>query len=223
MTKNNATAALVTEPAERTAVVKQATHIHEAFLNVCAGVENVKRSATGQVGNQKYKYATLDQVLDMVNPLLQANGLALAQYVDEDILRAVLIHSSGEKMAFGGYNLGPIGKHQDRGSAITYGRRYQLCSIFGITQEDDDGAGASKGNSPTSNASPQSEFGTAVKFKEYFADTVAYIEKMVAVDQAAAIRKRIARVAKVDDQCADDLMGKLNLKLDELHMQTLGA
>lgn len=118
--------------------------IYQAFLKVCAGVDNVKRSATGQVGQQKYKYATLDQVLDMVNPLLEQNALALVQYVDDDTLRALLVHESGEKLPLGGYNLGAIGKHQERGSAITYGRRYQLCAIFGITQEDDDGAAASK-------------------------------------------------------------------------------
>lgn len=117
--------------------------IAQAFVDVCSKVENVKRDTDGQVGNQRYKYATLESVLEMLNPLLADAGLALAQYVDGDVLKATLIHESGEKMEFGGYNLGVLGKHQERGSACTYGRRYQLCAIFGVTQEDDDGHAAS--------------------------------------------------------------------------------
>jgi hypothetical protein len=191
--------------------------INEALLNVCAGVSNVKRDTKGQVGNQVYHYATLESVLEVVNPLLSANGLALVQYVDDDTLRALLIHESGDKLPLGGYNLGGIGKHQERGSAITYGRRYQLCAIFGITQEDDDGAAASKGsnaNKMTSGVSPQSEFGTAVEFKKYHNDTMGYIEGMINKEQSVVIRKRIARVAKVDDQYASILTDALESKLD---------
>lgn len=153
MTKNNAVEAIASKQGERTS-----SGIFGAFLNVCAGVENVKRTATGQVGQQKYKYATLGQVLDMINPLLEANDLALAQYVDEDKLCALLIHKSGQQLPLGGYNLGLIGKHQERGSAITYGRRYQLCSIFGITQEDDDGTEASKVQGVFPNATKRNDW-----------------------------------------------------------------
>lgn len=118
--------------------------IAAAFVAACAEVENVKRDTQGQVGNQKYKYATLESVLEMIHPILAKHKLALAQFVDGDSLMAMLIHESGEKLGLGSYSLGPIGKHQERGSAITYGRRYQLTAIFGITQEDDDGAAASQ-------------------------------------------------------------------------------
>ena len=137
--------------------VKEKVGIAQAFVNVCAGVSNVKRDTVGQVGNQKYKYATLESVLDMVNPLLAENEVSLTQYVDGDILRAKFIGASGE-IDFGGYNLGTLGKHQERGSAITYGRRYQLCSIFGITQEDDDGAGADTVKAVFANAALRNKF-----------------------------------------------------------------
>lgn len=48
-------------------------------------------------------------------------------------------------MDFGKYNLGQYGKAQDRGSALTYARRYITCAVYGITQEDDDGNAASQG------------------------------------------------------------------------------
>lgn len=117
--------------------------IHSAFVKVCADVENVTRDKQGQVGNQKYKYATLESVLAVLQPLLAREELGLAQYVEGDELIAKLYHSSGAEINMGRYNLGALIDHQKRGSAITYARRYQLCAIFGITQEDDDAATAS--------------------------------------------------------------------------------
>jgi hypothetical protein len=196
--------------------------IHQAFVKVCAGVENVKRDTKGQVGNSTYKYATIDAVLEVLHPLLKANGLALTQYVDGDALKAKLVHESGVELDFGSYNLGALDKHQARGSAITYGRRYQLCAIFGIAQEDDDGAKASlpKNNSPTNGEkSAQAEFGTAVEFKKYYVETLDYIAKMISKDQAAAINKRIDRVANVDEQYAQNARDGLDMKLDDLHLQ----
>jgi len=114
-----------------------------AFVKVCADVENVKRDKDGQAGGAKYKYATLESVLDVLQPLLAREGLGLAQYVEGDELVAKLYHESGAEINMGRYNLGGLVDHQKRGSAITYARRYQLCAIFGITQEDDDAASAS--------------------------------------------------------------------------------
>jgi ERF superfamily len=198
--------------------------LHKALVAVCGEVGNVKRDTVGQVGHNKYKYATIDAVLEVLQPLLKKNGLALVQYVRGDNLIAELHHEGGEIWSMGEYFLGGFIDSQKRGSAITYGRRYQLCSIFGIAQEDDDGAKASepkqKASAPTSGElTAQTEFGTAVKFKEYFADTQKYIQAMISKDQAVAINKRIARVAKVDEQCADQLADELSLKLDQLHLQ----
>lgn len=195
----------------------------QAFVAVCAAVENVKRDTQGQVGHSKYKYATIDAVLEVVQPLLAKNGLALAQYVVGDNLHAVLMHESGASADFGQYNLGTFVDSQKRGSAITYGRRYQLCSIFGIAQEDDDGAEASKPvklNTPTSgDKTAQAEFGTAAAFKKYYVETEQAIDRILAKDQAAIIQTRIDRIGKVEEQASMNLQDKLDLKLDELHMQ----
>ena len=197
--------------------------IHQAFVEVCGKVTNVKKDTGGQVGNTKYKYATIDAVLEVVQPLLYANGLALAQFVDGDNLVAQLVHESGQMMGLGSYNLGVFVDSQKRGSAITYGRRYQLCSIFGIAQEDDDGAEASKPtkNHPTNGAkTAQGEFGTATEFKKYYNETSDAIGRIISKDQASIISKRIARIETVDEQCAMNLRDMLELKLDELHMQS---
>lgn len=230
MTKNNA--ASVTEQKVAHAEVQsemtdgaKARHrkLHAALVAVCGDVENVKRDTTGQVGHSKYKYATIDAVLEVVQPLLKKNGLALIQYVRGDNLIAELHHEDGEVWSMGEYYLGGFVDSQKRGSAITYGRRYQLCSIFGIAQEDDDGAEASKPtkNTPTNGAvTAQSEFGTATNFKKYYVETSEAIDRIISKDQASIIEARITRVEKVDEQSAMNLRDKLELKLDELHLQS---
>lgn len=198
--------------------------IHQALVAVCGAVENVKRDTQGQVGNSKYKYATIDAVLEVLQPLCKANGLALVQYVEDDAMIATLYHEGGESLPMGRYNLGTFIDSQKRGSAITYARRYQLCSIFGIAQEDDDGAADARSkpvaNTPTSGEkTAQGEFGTAVNFKKYYVETEQAIDRIVAKDQAAIIQGRIDRIGKVEEQAAMNLQDKLELKLDELHMQ----
>jgi len=197
--------------------------LHKALVAVCGKVENVKRDTQGQVGNSKYKYATIDAVLDVVQPLFREHGLALVQYVRGDSLISELHHEDGEVWHMGEYNLGTFIDSQKRGSAITYGRRYQLCSIFGIAQEDDDGAEASKPvklNTPTSgDKTAQAEFGTAANFKKYYVETEQAIDRILAKDQAAIIQTRIDRIGKVEEQASMNLQDKLDLKLDELHMQ----
>ena len=106
-------------------------------------VKGAKKVRDGQVGNQKYRYADLKSVWDAIREPLTANGLSVAQtFLESDpsrvIIETTLMHSSGEWI--GGSLTMPLVKTdpQGAGSAITYGRRYALCAILGIYQEDDD-------------------------------------------------------------------------------------
>lgn len=91
------------------------------------------------------KYVTLEGVMQAVDAALPGTGLAysqLAENGDNGVSVSTLItHSSGEWMIVGPLTLNPT-KHdpQGQGSAITYAKRYQLASAFGISSEiDDDG------------------------------------------------------------------------------------
>ena len=92
------------------------------------------------------KYASLDVIWETIRPLLKKHGLALIQAPDgEGYLTSQLVHSSGEWILTS-YKL--ILKEltpQGHGSALTYGRRYALSAILGIsTEQDDDGNQATK-------------------------------------------------------------------------------
>lgn len=94
-------------------------------------------------------YADLASVWDACRGPLSANGLSVVQIPEEldngrISIQTMLTHSSGEYIC--GTLVIPVGKNdaQGVGSAISYGRRYALASMVGITQADDDGNAASE-------------------------------------------------------------------------------
>jgi hypothetical protein len=145
------------------------SNVIKSIVAVQAAVQNVVREKESQAGNKIYKYATLDAVLDELRPLLATNKLAVIQCVKGDSLVTTIIHESGETYDAGDYPLGVLDTHQRRGSAITYGRRYVLCALFGIAQEDDDAANATV-NKPKPAQKP------VVSVEERFAKAKAAIE-----------------------------------------------
>lgn len=96
------------------------------------------------------KYATLAAVMEAITPALAVNGLALVQEAELGdsavTMAATLIHESGETIEFAPLTmpLGNVRTPQAVGSAMTYGRRYQLTALFGLAPDDDDGEAASK-------------------------------------------------------------------------------
>ncbi len=99
-------------------------------------------------GSYKYSYADLAKVSAVVLPRLGAVGLSYSAKptLNADgkfVLAYRLLHVSGESES-GEYPLPQSGTAQEHGSAITYARRYTLCSVTGVApDEDDDGAAAS--------------------------------------------------------------------------------
>jgi len=89
----------------------------------------------------RFKYADLASCLDVIRPLLAANGLCILQSCSLIDARAVcvteLLHTSGEfwrsELAFAG-----SGDIKDLAGTFTYLRRYALCPILGLAPEDED-------------------------------------------------------------------------------------
>lgn len=90
-------------------------------------------------------YVNLEGVMQAVDAALPGTGLSYNQLVencDNGVSVSTLVtHSSGEWMLVGPLTLAPTKRDpQGYGSAITYAKRYQLASAFGISSDiDDDG------------------------------------------------------------------------------------
>lgn len=113
-------------------------------------------------GNNKYlqsKYATLDQVIETIRPVLSKNKLTVMQNVQSNdgfiTVKTLLLHESGEWFESEGTTIKPPKNDpQGAGSGITYARRYDLCAFLSLnTGEDDDGESI-KNDQPESQADP---------------------------------------------------------------------
>jgi len=119
----------------------------------------------------KSKYAPLSEVLNTVRPLLSKNGLSVMQSTtarnEMVIITTMLIHDSGEWIQFSSLPLKPEKNNpQGVGSAITYGRRYTLSAVLGISSEDDDDGNTASGNVENKKQKTESKKKTAAETKK---------------------------------------------------------
>ncbi|MCR8939794.1 ERF family protein [Brevibacillus laterosporus] len=126
--------------------------IAEALSNFNSEVSKVSKDANNPFF--KNNYATLDQIIDEVRPILQKNGLSILQLPGGDgekiALRTLLIHQSGEWIESEPLSMKPVKNDpQSIGSAITYARRYSMSAFLSLnTGEDDDGNAATQKGAP---------------------------------------------------------------------------
>lgn len=126
-------------------------NLSAALVKVCGELRPVAKDRINP--HFKNKYATLDAITEAVRPVLAKHGLAVVQGTtapDSDqghltgfAVETMLVHASGEWMSNAVFM--PIDKAsaQGAGSAISYGRRYGLSALLGLTaDEDDDGESA---------------------------------------------------------------------------------
>lgn len=122
----------------------------EALAAVQADVPEVLKAAKavipgkeGRSGYQ-YSYADLADVTRAILPLLGQHGLAWATLPTlvegRFVLVYKLMHGASGEVLEGMYPLPDRGSPQDMGGAITYARRYALCSVSGVAPDDDDDA-----------------------------------------------------------------------------------
>jgi hypothetical protein len=120
-----------------------------AFVTLQHRLPKVVKTATGQVGQQKTRYADFEAITDAIKDILHECGFAYLQpasggHGGQVSVTTILLHTSGEwmrdtlSMPTGGNGA------QGVGSALTYAKRYGLASILGIATEDDDGHAASQ-------------------------------------------------------------------------------
>lgn len=109
-----------------------------------------------------YSYATLDSVIEQSKPVLAKYGLCVIQTLTGDGLKVgvktTLIHESGQSIGETLWLPAPEQKGmnlvQSMGSSITYGRRYGLTAILGISAEEDTDAVVEHKTTPKTDYKP---------------------------------------------------------------------
>lgn len=122
------------------------TELYAALAKANTEITDPVKNAYADAEKYGYAYASLDQVLGHVRPILAKNGLSIVQDVHNDAdgiyITTTLLHASGASLAFGPISWPPVSKMQDFGAVATYARRYGVLAALGIaTAEDTDAAG----------------------------------------------------------------------------------
>lgn len=197
--------------------MRTSEHINELAAALAKAQAEMRNAKLNKVNPHfKSRYADLAEIRDTVTPALTAQGIAVVHGMDtaENGIAVVtrLIHASGQWVE----SRFPVAydKPQTMGSAITYGRRYNLSAIVNIAADDDDDANAA--NDKPVHAKPEvmpSVNGTPGASK---ASSRAAYEKMISSIRNAATLKALqswyeANVADIDKLPAD--------WLDEMRME----
>lgn len=134
-----------TDPWTSPTIGKIAEALAKAQAKMGPAIKDKEGVIPGRDGRQGYRYgyATLAACLE-VTRILNEHGIAVTQIpldggANGVLMSTRLIHTSGEWLR--GDLWLPVVKQdaQGYGSALTYARRYGLCSLAGIAQDDDDG------------------------------------------------------------------------------------
>lgn len=95
----------------------------------------------------KSKYADINQLIEMTDPLFKENGMICLQpIVDNQLTTQIIDIETGEKVE-SSLPIPQLNDPQKVGSCVTYYRRYTLKSLLNLQEEDDD-ANKASGNTP---------------------------------------------------------------------------
>ena len=113
------------------------TEITKAFLQFDELVSKIGKSANNPFF--KSKYAALPDILDAIKGPLIESGLTVRQFpVGMNGLTTFVIHAESGQYFSSELQMKPTKEDpQGQGSAITYMRRYALCSILSLSVDED--------------------------------------------------------------------------------------
>ena len=134
----------------------------------------------------KNKYASLEDITNVVLPALGKHGLAYAavpQITDRGfVLHCELTHATGGSIQ-GEWPLPDGGAPQALGSALTYARRYMLTAMTGVAPDEDDDGNAAQAATRTV---PRQAPAPPANWREVIAATTTVAELATLYQQAQA-------------------------------------
>lgn len=118
----------------------------EALAMAQAEMKNPHRSKEVEVrmkagGTYKYSYAPFDELIDIVRPALNRYGIFMTQSEsirdDGKTMLSTIVRKGSESLILSATVLFTFTNDKDRGTHMSYQRRYQAMAAFGLAADDD--------------------------------------------------------------------------------------
>lgn len=198
------------------------SNIAKALVEAQKDIKGIEKNAQGH----GYRYMTFDAIVALVKPVLNKHEIFLIQDVHGDMVDDTnvgccttrLLHSSGEWMETEKMVIKPTGKQvkggghgpidpQAVGSALTYGKRYQLCGMLGIAADVDDDASV---------ASQKQEWGLMISQEQKDLLGTLFIKKGVDKNTYGDVCTKALGKIKATKECTLEEAGKLITYIETL-------
>lgn len=118
------------------------TKLSAALARAQSKFTKLGKDKTGREGNLSFKYVQLPDVLSMVRPLLNAEGIYLSQPLvrgeDGFLRQTTKVQLADEWDQSDGVPIPALTPGKEMGKTITYARRIDLMPFLGISGEDED-------------------------------------------------------------------------------------
>ena len=121
---------------------EQITELIPALVKFQIAFDKASLKKDAKNEHLRNQYVSLDNLLNVIRPLLSENGLVVVQQLAGEYMTTVLYHSSGQfigaNMPFNPMN-GNKGTNalQELGGGITYAKRYSLSALLQISVDVD--------------------------------------------------------------------------------------
>ena len=153
--------------------------ISKAMIELNKEIINPKNSAVNPFF--KSKYAPLNDILTEVRPLMSKHGLAIIQNTTSENtligIQTMILHESGQFIKSDVmYIKSDKDTAQGQGSAITYGRRYQISAMLSIASEDDDDGNGAEPPKKTTPPPPEKPKGNYVKASKAISEATELLQ-----------------------------------------------
>jgi hypothetical protein len=118
---------------------------HKNLAAALVAIQQERPTLLKNVQGHNYKYANLDQTLDLLMPVIAKHGVAWMTKPTTDGNGKPALHYRAVHAASGEVEADTMplfvgkGDMQGYGSALTYARRYAVQAVFNLAAEDDDG------------------------------------------------------------------------------------
>jgi hypothetical protein len=190
------------------------SELTKALIGFHKAVDKIEKNARANYG----KFADLANVLSTVTPALHANGLAITQTFLEDSLVTTLHHTSGETLNSTVKLYIQDGRNitQEWGKAVTYQRRYAICSILGIVADmDTDAEAEAPASVKTTPAQTKPANVQKAVMSQAFQAGQKAIKAAETLDSLSDLSKRVADRFEKDDLSKQEYDDLLKLLLDK--------